>query len=253
MTNDEGVEKVVGTERSTSRDGLPVSRVKPAYQQVADQLRQLILDGSLSSGDRLPPEAELAANFGVSRSTVREALRVLASRDLIRTTRGTTGGTFVSQVQFEQVSDYLETSLGLMFGSERVSVDEMLETRDALEVPAARLAATRRQEHHLVNLREAIDREVLSRGRGARFAEHRTFHQVILEASGNSLLAMVTEPVFRVMQAKFLSPNVPASFWTEVDHDHELILTAIAEGDAEAAAAAMSTHLRALRGVYTDS
>ena len=251
MTNDQ--DTVPRSGRATSRDGLAVSRVRPAYQQVADQLRQLILTGSLSSGDRLPPETELAANFGVSRSTVREALRVLASRDLIQTTRGTTGGTFVSQVQFAQVSEYLETSLGLMFGSERVSVEEMLETRDALEVPAARMAAERRQDHHVVNMRDAIDREVLSRGRGARFAEHRDFHQTILEASGNVLLAMVAEPVFRVMQAKFLSPDVEDSFWGDVDRDHELILAAIVQGDADAAAAAMGAHLQALRCAYTDA
>jgi DNA-binding GntR family transcriptional regulator len=93
---------------------LGVSRVRPAYQQVADQLRDRILDGSLTSGDRLPTEIELSEIFGVSRSTIREALRVLASKDLIRTTRGTTGGTFVARVQFDQVSDYLEMSLGLM-------------------------------------------------------------------------------------------------------------------------------------------
>ena len=73
---------------------LRVNRVQPAYQQVADQLRDRILDGSVAAGDRLPTEVELSEIFGVSRSTVREALRVLASRGLIRTTRGTTGGTF---------------------------------------------------------------------------------------------------------------------------------------------------------------
>ena len=105
-------------------DALGVSRVRPAYQQVADQLLDLILSGSLSSGDRLPSEAELSGVFGVSRSTVREALRVLASRDLIHTLRGTTGGTFVSRVKFEQVSEYLEASLGLLTGSSDVSAPE---------------------------------------------------------------------------------------------------------------------------------
>ena len=68
---------------------LSVDRVRPAYQQVADQLLARVLDGSLAAGDRLPAEGELAVAFGVSRSTVREAFRVLASRDLITTVRGT--------------------------------------------------------------------------------------------------------------------------------------------------------------------
>ncbi|MTK05060.1 FadR/GntR family transcriptional regulator [Micromonospora sp. CP22] len=231
---------------------LPVSRVRTAYQQVADQLRELILTGSLSAGDRLPSEAELAATFGVSRSTVREALRVLASRDLIRTTRGTTGGTFVSTVNFEQVSDYLETSIGLMSGSASVTVGEMLEAREVLEVPAARLAALRRGDDHLKALREAIEREMLTRGRGGRFREHRNFHAIIVEAAGNRLLSMMTEPVFRVLQAKFLSPNVPDEFWAGVDHEHEAILAAIENGDGEAAAAEMLKHLIALREAYSD-
>lgn len=231
---------------------LAVSRVRTAYQQVADQLRELILAGTLAAGDRLPPEPDLAARFGVSRSTIREALRVLASRDLIYTTRGTTGGTFVSRVDAAQVSEYLETSIGLMSGSDSVTVAEMLEAREVLEVPSARLAAVRREEHHLKALREAVERETRTRGRDRRFHEHRTFHATIVEASGNRLLRMVAEPVFRVLQAKFLSPDVPDTFWARVDRDHEAILNAIEDRDGEAAAAAMQRHLTALRDAYAE-
>lgn len=245
-----GTEGDIG--RRDGRLGLTVNRVRPAYQQVADQLRELILGGSLSSGDRLPSEADLAGTFGVSRSTVREALRLLASRDLIHTTRGTTGGTFVSTIQFDQVSDYLETSIGLMSGSDTVSVAEMLEARELLEVPSARLAAVRHEAHHLDAMRQAIDREMTSRGRSGRFREHRTFHAVIVDASGNRLVSMMTGPVFGVLQAKFLSPDVPPSFWKRVDSDHENILSAIRDCDGEAAAAEMASHLMALREVYSE-
>jgi len=230
---------------------LSVTRVRPAYQQVADQLRELILSGSLSSGDRLPPEADLAANFGVSRSTVREALRVLASRDLIQTTRGTTGGTFVSSVRHDQVSDYLETSIGLMSGSDSVSVAEMLEARELLEVPSARLAAERRDEEHLASLREALERDSTTR-RGRQFREDRNFHALIVVAGGNRLLSTMTEPLFRVLQAKFLSPDLSETYWKKVDRDHERIVAAIADGDGDAAAAAMHDHLVALRVAYTE-
>ena len=231
-------------------DGLAVSRVLPAYQQVADQLLDLILSGSLASGDRLPPEASLASIFGVSRSTVREALRVLASRDMIMTTRGTTGGTFVSRIELDQVSDYLETSLGLMSGTDDVSVGDMLEARDVLEVPAARLAAERREDHHVVAMREVIDREVLSRGRSGKFREHRNFHGLVVEATGNGLLTVMTAPVFRVLQARFLNPEVPRDFWSQVDADHHEIWVAIRDGDPDAAGTAMHEHLLRLREAY---
>lgn len=233
-------------------DALGVSRVRPAYQQVADQLLELILSGSLSSGDKLPSEAELSGVFGVSRSTVREALRVLASRDLIHTMRGTTGGTFVSRVQFEQVSDYLETSLGLLTGSSEVTVAEMLEARELLEVPSARLAATRRTSEHIGAMREAIEREVDGRGRVVKFREHRTFHGIVVEAAGNGLLSVMTDPVFKVLQAQFLSPDITTEYWADVDHDHHEILRCIETGDGDGAATAMKEHLVRLRSAYND-
>lgn len=235
-----------------SAGALGVSPVRSAYQQVADQLLELILNGSLSSGDRLPSEAELTTIFGVSRSTVREALRLLASRDLIRTTRGTTGGTFVSRIQLDRVSDYLETSLGLMSGTDDVSIADMLEARELLEVPAARLAAIRRSTEHVEALREAIDREMVSRGRGGKFREHRNFHGLVVQATGNGLLGVMTEPVFRVLQARFLDPGTPAEFWRQVDHDHEAILAAIEAGDGDVAADAMRDHLIRLREAYRE-
>ena len=78
MTEDAGPDLAADPSGSPLR----VNRVQPAYQQVADQLRDRILDGSLSTDDRLPTEVELSEIFGVSRSTVREALRLLASRGL---------------------------------------------------------------------------------------------------------------------------------------------------------------------------
>lgn len=240
--------------RSTERPGptgLPVSRLRPAYQQVADQLRDLILNGSLAAGDRLPNEADMSTNFGVSRSTIREALRVLASQGLITTLRGTTGGTFVARVEPGQVSQLLETSLGLMSGGDTVSLEEMLEAREVLEVPATRLAAERRTDEHLAALRAAFEREVRTRGgRGVKFQEHRNFHTVIVDAAANGLLTVMTEPVFRVLQGRFLNPEVPGEFWTQVDRDHEEIMSCIVAGDADAAGRAMHDHLLRLRPAY---
>lgn len=231
---------------------LGVSRVRPAYQQVADQLLDLILSGQLAAGHRLPSEAELASSFGVSRSTVREALRSLASRDLVHTTRGTTGGTFVRKVEVGQVREYLEMSIGLMSGADEISVAEMLEAREVLEIPAARMAAVRREDAHVDQLWEAIDRETRSRGRGMKFQEHRHFHGVVVWAAGNALLELMTEPVFRVLQTKFLDPEVPPSFWAVVDDDHRAITVAIRDQDGDAAAAALHDHLARLRQVYRD-
>jgi GntR family transcriptional repressor for pyruvate dehydrogenase complex len=143
-------------DRERSRQALSVKRIRPAYEQVAEQLRELILNGTLSPGDQLPVEAELSAVFGVSRSTVREALRMLSSQSLIYTARGVTGGTFVAETSPDAISDFLETSIGLLSGSHEITADELLEARDLLEVPAARLAALRRTDEHLEAMRQAI-------------------------------------------------------------------------------------------------
>jgi GntR family transcriptional repressor for pyruvate dehydrogenase complex len=226
-------------------------RVRPAYQQVANQLMERILDGSLKAGDRLPAEGELATVFGVSRSTVREALRVLASRDLVTTSRGTAGGSFVARAEPEQVAAFLETSIGLMSGSDDISLDQMLEAREMIEVPAARLAAVRRLPEHLDKLVQAIDQEKRDGGgRGERFERNKHFHGILLEAADNSLFTLVNEPVFRVLRARFWRPDVPEGHWEMVTRDHTEIVGLVERGDADGAAEAMHDHLVRIRPAY---
>jgi GntR family transcriptional repressor for pyruvate dehydrogenase complex len=243
-------EQDIADPRQGKSEGLPVSKVLPGYQQVANQLRALVLEGRLAPGDRLPNEVELAAHFGVSRSTIREALRVLSSRDLVETSRGVAGGTFVARVNSDKVRDYLETSLGLMTGAEDISVRDMLEAREVLEVPAARLAAERAQESSIEALRKTVEREKESRGRGSKFEEHRNFHTLVVQAAANELLLLMNEPIFLVLRARFLRPDIRPDVWANVDEDHEEILQRIADGDVDGAGEAMRAHLRRLRPLY---
>src|SRR5689334_9698910 len=109
-------------ESTQDRRPLAVDRILPAYEQVAAQLRAQIVAGSLSPGSRLPAEGELASMFGVSRSTVREALRLLTSQGLAVTKRGVAGGTFVASVEPAQLIAYLETVLRMFSGSQALSL-----------------------------------------------------------------------------------------------------------------------------------
>lgn len=237
---------------SAPRTSLPVNRLQPAYKQVADQLRALIIQGELVSGDRLPPEGEVGASFGVSRSTVREALRALASQGLVETTRGTTGGTFVTRIDPNIVTNYLETSIGLMSSTDELTLADLLEARELLERPAASMAAARHRPEHVDALSQAIIREKATRGRSEKFSEHRQFHGLVMEATGNGLLRMVSDPVFRVLQTRFLKPVEADSFWVAVDSQHEAIVDRIAAGDSDGADQAMHTHLDYIRTAYRD-
>jgi GntR family transcriptional regulator, transcriptional repressor for pyruvate dehydrogenase complex len=221
----------------------------PAYQVLADALRARILSGELKPGQRLPIEPDLSAQYGVSRSTVREALRVLASQNLVTTTRGVAGGSFVGYPRPDQISDYLEASLGLLALSEGLSVDALLEARELLEVPAAGFAAARRSEADLEELRGALFNPA-DVNPSRIFELNRTFHAVVLRASGNPLIEVLARPVFQVLNGRFVREQAPGRFWSDVDQDHREIFDAIAGGDAEAARAAAHAHLQSLRPTY---
>ncbi len=231
------------------QSGLPVSRVLPAYQQVANQLQELIMKGTLAVGERLPAEGEMAVQFGVSRSTVREALRGLSSQSLVQTKRGVNGGTFVAEPSAEHVQTYLETTIGLLSGADVVSVDEILEARELIEVPSARLAALRGGEEQRQRLKASLDTgaEV---DLAADFEGHRDFHVAVMEASGNRLLEVIARPMFSVLRTRFVRDRASPEFWSAVDGDHRDICDAIAAGDAEGSARLMHNHLERLRSMY---
>lgn len=229
---------------------LAVSKIRPAYEQVAEQLRELILNGTLVPGDRLPAEAELSSIFGVSRSTTREAIRLLSSQNLLYAVRGAGGGTFVSSSDPAQVSEFLETSIGLLSGNDEITSAELLEARALLEVPAAGLAALRRSDEDLEALRAAIKDEQQTTDRGARFEHHRIFHTVVLDAAGNRLVTVLTSPLFRVIRTRFLGDTTGRPFWRQVDSDHQEILERIDARDAAGASASMQRHLERLSETY---
>ncbi len=231
------------------QSGLPVSRVLPAYQQVSNQLQELIMKGTLAVGERLPAEGEMALQFGVSRSTVREALRGLSSQSLVHTKRGVNGGTFVAEPNPEHVQTYLETTIGLLSVADVVSVDEILEARELIEVPSARLAAVRRDEDQLQRLKATLDTgaEV---DLAADFEGHKDFHVAVMEASGNRLLEVIARPMFSVLRTRFMRDRASPEFGAAVDRDHRDICDAIAAGDAEASARLMHNHLERLRSMY---
>ena len=124
----------------------PVRRVRKAYEQVYDQLRDWIIRGDLSRGARLPSEAVLAREFGVSRGTVREALRVLAAQNLIRTAKGAGGGSFVTLPTVDHISTFLHANISLLSESDDVTLPSSWRRASCSRSspPASALRAARR-------------------------------------------------------------------------------------------------------------
>jgi GntR family transcriptional regulator, transcriptional repressor for pyruvate dehydrogenase complex len=228
---------------------LRVRRVQAAYRQVAEQLRSQILAGELVSGTRLPSEAELARLFGASRSTIREALRLLASQHLIDTTRGVTGGSFVSNPDTSSVAENLSGTLGLLVSTQNVTVPNLLQARLMLEPSAARLAAECADEQALKALRATTgSTSALAPSEG--FVIHWDFHTTLVSATGNPLLHLMCEPVNQVLRSRLNRDRVERAVWDRIDADHVEIYQAVAGGDADAAERLTREHLHSLRPLY---
>jgi DNA-binding FadR family transcriptional regulator len=229
---------------------MPVRRVRKAYEQVNDQLRELIVSGELAPGERLPNEAVLAREFGVSRATVREALRILTAQNLIKTTKGAGGGSYVTLPTVDHISEFLRGNLNLLSESEHVTLEEFLELRELIEVPAARLAAERASADDVERLGGTIPEEPLQMTTQEQFAYNKGFHTVIVEACGNTLLYIATQPVFTVLQTHLARSTLGRGFHASINEHHRAILAAIAAGDADAAGEQMRAHLEYLRPAY---
>jgi DNA-binding FadR family transcriptional regulator len=209
-----------------------------------------VVDGTLQPGSRLPNEAALAREFGVSRPTLREALRALAAHDLIRTAKGAGGGSYVTLPSVEGVSSFLHSSIALMAEAEDVSLENLLEARELLEIPAARLAAQRRTRADLDRLRATIPDQPLRLGPDQQFVYNQDFHSLVIDSCANALLAMAAQPVFGVLQRNLARSKLGVRFHRVVNDQHRAIAAAIECGDADAAADEMHAHLEYLRPYY---
>jgi GntR family transcriptional regulator, transcriptional repressor for pyruvate dehydrogenase complex len=217
----------------------------PAYQVLAEDLREQITSGRLRPGDRLPTEPQLCQTSGLSRSTVREALRLLASQNLIVTTRGVAGGSFVIHPTPAKISEAIQTGVALLQASSIISPTELLEVRAVIEVPAAGLAARRRTEEKLTELKATLfdprtaDLETM-------VAVHHLFHRALAAACGNPLLELLAHPLQGLSNAMRLPENLGRDDWIRVDADHRAIFDAVLRRDSPAAERAAAAHLEYL-------
>jgi GntR family transcriptional repressor for pyruvate dehydrogenase complex len=236
------------TVRSRSRPRL----IRGASQQVAVQIQHYIQDEGLEPGGFLGREEDLAASFGVSRPTLREALKLLASGNLIRATKGPGGGIFVAHTADEGMGRSLSDAIGMMLETGSVTLEELLDARLLLEVPLAGRAAYQPDEQNLRALREAV--------RGAAMAAEADdperlaamdadFHRAIGAAAGNRMLQALTGWIFEVVQPLLNSVVKEAVVQSAILEQHETVLAAIEKGDAARAERAMKDHLLYLRDV----
>ena len=222
--------------------------------QIAEAIRESIVSGALAVDQRLPNEAELADQFGVSRPTVREALKRLAAKNLIRSRRGVSGGNFVSLPSVEQVRSDLSTTATLLVSHQVFSLAEVAESRRLLETTCARLAAVRRTSGQVAALHSALDRQHRPDLSDEEFCDADVaFHRVIVEAAGNPVLDYVM--VF-ALEALHPSTNLVINRFrkrSDVLRLQSDLLDAVESRDAEAAADAIGAQMDHLAGIYDEA
>ncbi len=236
----------------------PVRNFRPAVsgasEQIALQIRRYLEQQDLQPGDRIGTEAELAEEFGVSRPTLREALRLLSASHLIRVGRGRAGGIFVARTPNEGMGRNVSESIALMLAAETISMSELLDTRMFLEVPLAGRAALQADESVVARLEAAIEDAAGERPGTDRFNEaDARFHQILAEAAGNDLLLALTAWILEVLQPTLIahiSVNVDGAAIIE---QHRAVLRAVRRRQRSAAERAMAAHIAYLIDVLQET
>lgn len=217
-------------------------------RQVAESIRSAILEGRLTVDERLPSEDELARRFGVSRPTVREALKVLAAQNLIRSRRGPTGGNFVSQPDPEGLSRAITDAATLLVAVGVFNIDEMVSARLETESVCCRLAAARHSEADLAAMAAEIALQRQADLSDEDFcASDVRFHRALVGATGNGPLRLM---MYSVIESFIPITNMlifPHRERRRVADSHQKILDAIAARDGNGAATLMQAHLDGMR------
>jgi GntR family transcriptional regulator, transcriptional repressor for pyruvate dehydrogenase complex len=185
-----------------------------AYLRIAENFRVRILTGSLKPGDRLPNESDLAREEGVGRTTVREALRLLASSRLIETRRGVRGGAFVTHPSTEDLDDAMMTALSLMTMSGGLSREEIAEATQYTMPMIARIAAARGTDEEVGKLVVVANLLADTRNDDEWVEVGSRFNLLLVEMARSRLLSMLIKPLMRLSPLQYKEHRA-APAWRE--------------------------------------
>jgi GntR family transcriptional repressor for pyruvate dehydrogenase complex len=214
------------------------------YEEIVRQVKAMISEGRLKSGDQLPPERDLAEKFVVSRTSVREALRALESLGLVEIRPGE--GTFVREVSVETLIE----PLALVMLTQREAIGELFEARRILEPAIAALAARRATPEDIQEMERILDAQAAEIAAGhTGLAQDAQFHDAIASAAHNRAITRLVHGIMDLLtQSREESLSAPGRP-TRSHEDHRRTLEAIRARDAAAAERAMREHLEAVEAL----
>lgn len=225
----------IRTSRSNS-----LRRSPKTSELIARDLANHIIERDLDEGTVLPNERELIEIFGVGRTTLREALRLLETRGVITIRSGPRGGPVVRRPRPSDLGE----ALTLILQFEGASLADVLEARVALEPTIARLAARRITEEQVADLQKSVevmadhveDHEVF-------IAENRAFHTGVAEAAGSVVMRVFVDALKTIADGAVVGVEYQPKRRKAVAEAHQRIVDALATGDEDGAEAAMRSHL----------
>jgi GntR family transcriptional repressor for pyruvate dehydrogenase complex len=224
---------------------VPAQRVR-SFDHIVGQIREAIASGGIAPGERLPSERDLGVAFGVSRTTLREALRALEAQGVIEIRTGSRGGAFVA----EPSSELVAAALGALLRFRSATARELAEFRVPFEAENAAWAARRADPAALAEL-EHIVGDVATRADddGVPWPEVAAlevrFHDAVARATGNSVRAAIMSAILDALQRAFTAVPVPdgSPLRTSLGLELRSVVNAIHAGDSEAAGEAMREHV----------
>jgi GntR family transcriptional repressor for pyruvate dehydrogenase complex len=218
-------------------------RRNKVYEEVARQIRDHILE-HLKPGDLLPPERELAQKFGVSRGSVRDAIRSLELIGLLEPRQGT--GTVVR----EPSADVLVSPLAAVIVQKRKLVGELLDVRKIIEPPLARRAALHATAGQIADMEQVLERQKEKVLRGEMSIEEDSqFHYCIALASGNSVVQRIVDVLMDMLRETRQRSLQTGGRAEKSLAGHQRILAALKKHDPAASEAAMRQHLEEIEHI----
>jgi GntR family transcriptional repressor for pyruvate dehydrogenase complex len=213
------------------------------YEQIVQQIEESILKGEIVEGSQLPAERELAEQFGVSRTAVREAIKALQEKGLVDALPGR--GTFVTNGS----SNGMRRSLGrIVKGGEADGLAYLVEVREMLEPEIAALAATRADYEDLAAMRQALDAMDNAGPQSEAYIEaDLDFHLALAEAAANPIVLSLIDSIVGLLREQRLRISLVDGGPQRGQHYHKSILEAIERRDPQGARAAMQAHLWQVR------
>ncbi|MGE4409326.1 MAG: FadR/GntR family transcriptional regulator [Sphingobium sp.] len=228
----------VMTKASSSMPDFAPVKTQRAFEVICEQIRSQLAAGTLKTGDKLPAERELAVQFQVSRSALREALRSLEVAGIVRNVKGVKGGAYIQSAEPDRIVQAMQDYVHL--GD--ISLDELTEARLAILDVIVRLACERATENDLQQLEEIAERTRNASGIEARYECAKAYYAALARATKNRMFGVLIDSLSVILNEFVQGPGYEVLQETLINSRFKLVRHLRAR-DSDAAVQEMRKHL----------